>query len=179
MASGFVADISASIIGFEHDGLLRGLSDLCCEAASPDNVFDLLAEGWSIQALGYMARLSRNESALQPNRRGGLSSRSIKLIEDYICAHLCQEITLQDLARIVGLSKRHFQRAFQDSFGLTPHRYILSLRIENAKKHLSRPGESITEVALESGFGQVEHFSTTFRRFTGLTPSQFRRQHLA
>jgi AraC family transcriptional regulator len=53
------------------------------------------------------------------------------------------------------------------------------LRIEEAKKHLSHSDESITEIALSAGFGQVEHFSTTFKKMTGFTPSQFRQQNLA
>lgn len=106
--------------------------------------------------------------------RGGLSSHSVKLVDDYIRANLSGEMTLQDLAAVAGLSKRHFHRAFQDSFGTTPHRYILSLRIEDAKLRLSQTGSSVTEIALTVGFGQPEHFSTTFKKYTGYTPSQFR-----
>ncbi len=82
------AEISSPIVGFDHDGLARGLAELSREAASPDNVFDLLAEGWSIQALAYMARISRKEGASQPDVRGGLSGRSVRLLDDYIRAHL-------------------------------------------------------------------------------------------
>ena len=168
--------ISDPVVGFDHDGLSRGLAELCREAASPDNLFDLLSEAWSIQALAYMARISGNERSPQAGVRGGLSGRSARLLEDYIRAHLGGEITLQDLAGVADLSKRHLQRAFQDSFGVTPHRYILSLRIEEAKDRLCRTNDSITEVALTAGFGQAEHFSTTFKKSTGFTPSQFRQQ---
>jgi AraC family transcriptional regulator len=173
------AGISNPVVGFEHDGLARGLAELCREAESPDNIFELLAEGWSIQALAHMARISRKEGRPKPATQGGFSGHSAKLLDEYIRARLSEEITLQSLAVLVGLSKRHFQRAFQDSFQTTPHRYILSLRIEEAKKHLGHSDESITEIALSAGFGQVEHFSTTFKKITGFTPSQFRQQNLA
>ena len=50
--------ITNTTIAFEHDGLTRGLTELCREAASPDNVFNLMAEGWAIQALAHIARVS-------------------------------------------------------------------------------------------------------------------------
>lgn len=168
-------EISRPIVGFAHQALMSSLAELLREATTPDNVFNLLAEGWSIQALAYMARVTRNEKPRPHKSQGGLSGRSERLLNDYILAHLADELTLADLARLVGLSKRHLQRAFSENFGTTPHRYILQQRVDRAKHHLIRTKDSITDIALATGFGEVEHFSTTFKRFTGLTPSEFRR----
>jgi AraC family transcriptional regulator len=77
-------EITNSRVGFEHDDLAHSLAVLCREAASPDNMFGLLAEGWSIQALAHMARVSRNVSHTKETVRGGLTRRSIRLVEEYI-----------------------------------------------------------------------------------------------
>jgi AraC family transcriptional regulator len=67
-------------------------------------------------------------------------------------------------------------RAFQESVGASPYKYVLALRIEEAKQRLSRSANSITEIALATGFGHAQHFSTSFRKATGETPSSFRQR---
>jgi AraC family transcriptional regulator len=67
-------------------------------------------------------------------------------------------------------------RAFQESTGSSPHRYVLALRIEAAKRRLSDTDDSLTSIALSSGFSHSQHFSAAFRQATGMRPSDFRRQ---
>lgn len=172
--------ITNSTVAFEHDGLMRGLAELCREAATPDNVFNLMAEGWSIQALAHIARISeRGQPQPRTEMRGGLPARTLKRIEEFIRENLSQPISLCDLSVIAGLSKRHFLRAFQESVGLTPYKFVLALRIDEAKRRLSDTHESITDVALSTGFGHAQHFSTSFRNATGETPSSYRQRVLS
>jgi AraC family transcriptional regulator len=173
------AAIANPTLAFEHDGLVRGLEELCREAASPDNVFNLMAEGWAIQSLAHIARVSEKSPPHRSELRGGLPGRSLRLIHEYVRENLARPITLNELSAIAGLSKRHFLRAFQESVGSTPYHYVLSLRINEAKRRLSASGESITGVALATGFGQAQHFSTSFRKATGMTPSTFRQRSLS
>jgi AraC family transcriptional regulator len=63
--------------------------------------------------------------------------------------------------------------------GTSPYNYVLMLRVEEAKQRLSGTAESITEIALATGFGHAQHFSTSFRRATGETPSSFRQRALS
>jgi len=132
--------ITNSTIAFEHDGLTRGLAELCREAASPDNVFSLMAEGWSIQALAHISRISEGNQQPTVKLRGGLPGRSLRRLEEYVRENLTQPICLAELSGIAGLSKRHFLRAFQESVGATPYNYVLSLRIDEAKRRLSETG---------------------------------------
>ena len=169
--------ISRPVFAFEHPALLRSLSELSTEAIRPDGLFGLLAEGWSIQALAYIARVAQGEEKQERRASGGLSNRNARIVMEYINGHIGEEMTLQSLAEQVGLSKRHFQRAFQNTFGTAPHRYIIQQRITTAKHELCLTKNSITDVALTNGFCQLEHFANAFRRFTGLTPSQFREQN--
>ncbi|MDB5653234.1 MAG: hypothetical protein JWQ94_847 [Tardiphaga sp.] len=170
--------ISAPTIGFEHDSLARGLSELCREAVAPDNVFEMMAEGWAIQALAHISRINGGEAA-RAAAKGGLAGCCLRRLEDFVRANLAEPICLDELATIAGLSKRHFLRAFQESIGVSPYQYVLALRIDEAKALLSRSAETMTEIALATGFGHAQHFSTSFRKATGETPSSFRHRALS
>jgi AraC family transcriptional regulator len=179
--SDFVTDrlkteIDKPALAFCNDQLTNGLTELCREAAAPDNVFDLFAEGWGIQALAHIARVVRIAEPGSAPRRGGLSGRSLRQLQEYVRSNLAQPISLSDLSCVAGLSKRHFLRAFQESVGTTPHRYVLELRIEDAKRRLAETEESITAIALASGFSHSQHFATSFRTATGITPSTYRQR---
>ena len=171
--------IERPAIAFRHDQLARGLVELGQEATTPDNLFDLFAEGWASQALAHMARLSRGAEPAKPVSRGGLPAQKLRRIEEFVRANLDETISLSALSDVAGLSQRHFLRAFQESTGTSPHRYVLGLRIEAAKRSLSETDESVTSIALASGFSHAQHFSSTFRQATGISPSLFRQQRRA
>lgn len=160
-------------VGFNSEAIRRSLLEICRESEHRDDLFQLYAEGWSLQTLAALTRIARNNVALFAPK-GGLPSRIIRRIEGYVRENIANKITLDELSKLAGLSKRHFLRAFSESLGTTPHRYVLSHRIESAKQKLATRSRSITEVALESGFTHAQHFSTTFRRATGQTPSEYR-----
>src|SRR4030088_2840511 len=75
-----------------------------------------MAEGWAIKALAPLSRVSEKCGAAPRSRaRGGLPGHSLRRIEDFVRTNLGEDISLDDLSAIGGLSKRHFVRAFQDS----------------------------------------------------------------
>ena len=94
---------------------------------------------------------------------------------DFMNEHLAEDISLTMLADLVRLSPYHFARAFKQSFGEPPHRYWVVRRIERAKTLLADPRMSITEIAMDVGFGGSSAFSAAFRRITGATPTDYRR----
>jgi len=106
--------------------------------------------------------------------RGGLAPWQQTRVTDFVEEHLAENVLLSQLADVVRLSPFHFSRAFKQSFGQPPLRYVTGRRIERAKTLLA--GEtSITQVGLAVGFGETSSFTTAFRRHTGVTPSVFRR----
>ncbi len=106
---------------------------------------------------------------------GGLPAWQMRRITDYIQANLAQPIQLTDLAECAAYSPAHFSRLFQASFQVTPHQYVLQLRIAHAQALLRQRRYSVIEVALLCGFTNPQHFSRTFHRLAGVTPGAYRR----
>lgn len=95
-------------------------------------------------------------------------------IERYIRENYCSEISLSDLANRFYLSKEHISRSFKRHFQINLFDFITSLRIEKAKALLSKTKLSIEEIAEMTGFSNGNYFSKTFRKQTGLSPSEFK-----
>jgi AraC family transcriptional regulator len=168
-------ELGRPLVASSNEALRRGLVELGREAAALDDVFDLFAEGWALQAMAHLSRLAGGHRSNREISRGGLAIANLRRVQDYIHSNLAAAITLVELSRVAGLSRRHFLRAFRESTGDTPLGYVRALRIEEAKRRLSQGNQSITEVALDCGFSHAQHFATTFRTATGLAPSAFRR----
>jgi AraC family transcriptional regulator len=110
--------------------------------------------------------------------RGGLSARKRKLVTEFIEQHLAEEISLTTLAKLVKLSPYHFARAFRHSFGIPPHRYHMVRRMERARHLLLRSAFPVTQIGVRLGFRETSSFTRAYRRYGGMTPSEFRRQQL-
>ena len=81
---------------------------------------------------------------------------------------------MRRLARVSGSSEAHFARSFKQAFGVPPHRYLLSRRIERAKALLRDTDLAITEIAFHTGWESLGTFGRTFRDITGESPSAIR-----
>lgn len=92
----------------------------------------------------------------------------------FIRTRLDQTITVDQLAREVGMSASHFSRVFKETMGSTPMQYVLAYRIEQAAKLMSDPARPLGHVALECGFADQAHFSRSFKQVTGQTPRKYR-----
>jgi AraC-like DNA-binding protein len=123
-----------------------------------------------LDSIGYFRR-----SELPTSSVGGLTPRALQRIRNYVEEHLAENIELAMLAKIAGLSKWHFVRAFKQSAGITPHFYLIQRRLEKAQQLLEETDLSLAQVALKSGFSDQSHFSRRFRMLLGVTPNSFRR----
>jgi AraC-like DNA-binding protein len=95
---------------------------------------------------------------------------------EYIHANSSGNISLATMARIAEVTPHHFASLFTKETGLSPHQYVLRVRIERAKIHLKDDSLTVAEVSRLVGFRTQEHFSKVFRRVVGVTPSYFRRE---
>jgi AraC-like DNA-binding protein len=107
--------------------------------------------------------------------RGGLSPGLKNRICDFIEEHLGEKISLGALSTMAGLSPYHFARAFQQSVGMPPHRYLLRRRVEHVEQMLRDTQLPLAQIALEAGFSDQSHLARHFRRLTGMPPSLARR----
>lgn len=88
--------------------------------------------------------------------------------------HSNEHVDLAGAARYVGLSAFHFLRLFTNVLGVTPHQYLVRSRLRRAVRLLAEDALSITDVSLESGFGDLSNFVRTFHRAAGVSPRRFR-----
>ena len=106
------------------------------------------------------------------------SKRIDKLLlraRDYILASLEHNISIDDIANVANMSKFHFIRQFRQQFGITPHQYVLSCRV-NLARRIIESGKSLNQAAFEAGFADDSHLNRHFKRIYGLTPKRFQKQ---
>jgi AraC family transcriptional regulator len=84
------------------------------------------------------------------------------------------EHSLARLADEAGLSPYHFLRTFQKVVGLTPHQYVMRMRLRGAATRLIEEPTSVLDIALDCGFGDVSNFNRSFRAEFGVSPRRFR-----
>src|ERR1700726_3374912 len=137
------------------------------------------ADALGLVLMHELIRLERAASAATAPLRGGLPAWQQRRGMEFIEENLPEEISLAALAEIVDLSLYHFARAFAQSFGVPPHRYHMARRIDRAKGLLEKPALSVTQIGIQIGFREASSFTRAFRKFSGLTPTEYRRQRAA
>jgi AraC family transcriptional regulator len=110
-----------------------------------------------------------------PEFKGGLTKNQLRCILDYLQSHWNQDISLDSMALLLGISSYHFLRQFKKSMGESPLQYLIRLRMEAAKRLLAQSHLSITEIAFEVGYDGISHFIHLFKRHTGTTPAAYRK----
>jgi AraC family transcriptional regulator len=111
--------------------------------------------------------------------KGGLAPWQVRRVTEYLRDHLEEDVTLEQLGGLVGLSPHHLCRAFKQSTGESPHAWFARRRIERAQEIIE--GDltvGFTQVALCVGYASQSAFGTAFRRVTGTTPSAWRRERI-
>ena len=95
---------------------------------------------------------------------------------NYIDSHFNEKITLADLSELTGMNSSYLAELFHRETGVTFGQYLMNIRIETAKALLTKTAHSYSKIALSLGFCSQSHFSAAFKRHTGYTPNQYRRQ---
>ncbi|NCA98335.1 MAG: AraC family transcriptional regulator [Clostridia bacterium] len=93
----------------------------------------------------------------------------------YMTEHFREDLHLSDIARQFNVSLCHFARQFRRHYKVSPHEYLINLRISEARRHLLLTGESVEQIASVCGFHSTSHFIRSFGQRTGVTPAQFRK----
>lgn len=105
--------------------------------------------------------------------------RRLLRAKDRMDAASHEQWPVQRLARVSGVSEAHFARSFKEAFGVPPHRYLLTRRIERATALLRETDLPITDIAFQTGWGSLGTFGRTFRDVTGESPGAVRERERA
>jgi AraC family transcriptional regulator len=102
------------------------------------------------------------------------TSQHYKRVLDYVAEHFNETITVEELAREAGLSTYYFSRLFKKTIGKSPHQFVMSYRVEQARKQLRQTSDTLVDIAYRCGFSDQAHFTRVFKQHCNLTPRQFR-----
>lgn len=134
------------------------------------------------QALSAYLVTRYSELPVDATRRGSpckpLDTRRLGRVLDFIDARLKESFTVSELASIACMSPAAFARAFKASTGQAPHAFVSRMRLEQAKRMLANRDEQMAEIAFSAGFSSHSNFTRAFRRATGTTPGEYRRQQV-
>ena len=109
-----------------------------------------------------------------PTPTSGLPQARLQRVTQHIQSNLHRGLPLAELSAVVNMSPYHFARLFKRSTSVPPHRFVVRQRIDAAATLLTDPEWSIQAIAKAVGFRRASHFTNTFRRITGATPSVYR-----
>ncbi len=112
-------------------------------------------------------------------RRTGLAPWQLRRATEYISEHLARQARLKEVAEQTGLSESQFGRAFKVSMGISPHKWLIGMRISEAQELLKEGNLSLAEIAVATGFAEQSHFTRVFKEIVGVSPGIWQRQNRA
>ncbi|MFK7738374.1 MAG: helix-turn-helix domain-containing protein [Pirellulaceae bacterium] len=150
---------------------LRIVEDLEGELDDRKPGFAVIATTLMLQLITFLSRCY--SSSLNPE------SKSLLRVADaisHIERNYSQQIALDDLVEIAGMSRRNFIRSFENTMGTSPINFLIERRLRASSRLLLRSQKTITEIAFEVGFSDSNYFSRQFKRSYGLSPREYRKQ---
>jgi AraC-like DNA-binding protein len=140
----------------------------------------------SNQETGYYARVNHlidelfillTRQLTRQNNPGRDFPKTFMKLDEALRQDISHQWTVDEMAALVGLGNTLFNEKVKSYSGFTPINYLINIRISEAIKLLKKRDNSITDIALSTGFYSSQHFSTTFKKLTGFTPGEFRKNN--
>jgi len=149
-------------------------------------LFQQLAQELHLQEIGFQTRINQLMDGLmiltarqlihQSHSQRDFSGSFMKL-EQELRKNLSHQWSVEEMAALVGLGTTAFTEKVKTYTGFSPLNYLINIRISEAIRLLKQTETNLTDIALDTGFYSSQHFSTTFKKLTGYTPSQFRKDN--
>ena len=111
---------------------------------------------------------------LDDRRPGTIADRRVRRVIEYMEAKYREPLSLDELAGEAGVSRFHFVQLFRKQVGITPHRYVVHLRMHAAATMLTETDMGVLDIALACGYQSLGHFAAAFRRHFSTSPSDYR-----
>src|ERR1700722_266223 len=148
------------------------------EAIEPGFASSLFAESAGMAMALEIARLGGNRGPEDKPSRGGLAPWQMHRLDVYVHEHLSSDLTLTELAQLLGISVRQLSRAVRQEKGVSVHHWVAECRMAEARRLLNQTDLAVHEVGRLCAFQSAAAFSTAFRAASGFTPGEFRRLNL-
>lgn len=161
-----------------NDDVLKNLIELIYKETLNNGIngikyVEALVRALSIHYIKNYSNLNdlyKNEN----NSNKTLDNNAIKEIDSFIDNQITTPLSIDELSKLVNISKFHFLREFKKLVGITPYQYVLQKRLNKGKEYLINSKKTIVEIAIQVGFSDQSHFSRTFKAHTGMTPLEYR-----
>lgn len=165
----------------EPNGNLRDLLGLLSNLLNEPQRLSQLKADYISRAVA--AEILSSYAIHVPKRQRGtlsptLSPAMLRIVDEFVEAHMHEDIDIADLAAVCGIGKTSFHQRFKTSVQTTPYRYVMRARIHRAKHLILQTNLPLAEVAISCGFSDQAHLTNVFRRAVGVTPAAFRRATL-
>jgi AraC-like DNA-binding protein len=168
--------------------LLLNNSPVISKLREAGTIFQNIQNELFTQEIGYSTRVNQlidelfilitRQLTRQNNSHRDFPQTFLKL-EKTLRQNLAHQWTVEEMAALVGLGTTAFNEKVKNFTGFSPLNYLINIRISEAIRLLKREDVNVTNIALETGFYSSQHFSTTFKKLTGYTPSQFRKNNIS
>lgn len=158
----------------KEDPLIFQIGQALKKEIESGSYFQAYIESLTISLSAHLLRHYSTTKYDNKEYKGGLSKNKLGAVVEYINSYLSEDISMNILARISGLSQFYFSRQFKKSMGISPYQYIVKQRVEKAKYLLAQDNLGIAEIALICGFTHQSHLNRHFKCLTGTTPKKYR-----
>ena len=126
------------------------------------------------ELIGILHEILLKNTTVQQQRKLSKHDLAIYRAKEFIQDNLSSDLTLEDIAKQIDISKFHFHRLFKEHTHFSPHAYLMQKRIDKARKLLQK-GCALANVAYECGFNDQSHLTKRFKAFVGLTPKEYQK----
>jgi AraC family transcriptional regulator len=159
-----------------RDLIMFGLAQALAGAMEfPRNGTAMFSDCTALAFFAHIIRAYGSAPAEGPNARGGLAPWQMRRARDFIIANLADDPSISEVASECKLSSSYFTRAFKQTTGVPPYRWLTQQRVERAKELLQDPRLGLAEIAQLCGFVDQSHFTRVFSRSEGYSPGRWRR----
>jgi AraC-like DNA-binding protein len=141
----------------------------------PQDASRLFVDHLAMALKAHVVHVYGGVAGSSPVRTGGLAPWQERRAKEFLLQHLAGDVSLGDAARECALSRSHFSKAFKQTTGQTPHAWLVTQRVEAARRLLVQLYVPIAEIASSCGFSDQSHLTRVFTAHTGTSPARWRR----
>lgn len=153
--------------------LIQAIRSFEQETQRPD-CLNLMLDCLGMQIVALLLREFKTNLSKYPARLADHDAY-VAMAMEYMQVFYSANISIEDICKEINISPFHFIRLFKQKTGISPHQYLLKVRIEKAQQLLRKRQYSVTEAAMLSGFINLSHFSSKFKEITGHSPSSYKK----